>query len=62
MGKLQIDLEATATDLAELEPMILVPLIDKIDGTSRFACICGRQNGLGSGGDCGCGSVNGGGN
>lgn len=63
MGKLETyNLEPTGLDPSELEPMILVPLIDKIDETSLLGCLCGADNGLGSGGTCGCGRLNGGGN
>lgn len=62
MGKLQNAFEPTISDSGELEPMILVPLIDKIDETSLLACLCGEENGQGAGGTCKCGSVNGGGN
>jgi hypothetical protein len=62
MGKLQTNLEPNIPDSGELEPMILVPLIDKIDESSLMACLCGADNGLGSGGACECGRLNGGGN
>lgn len=63
MGKAQTyNLDPNASDALELEPMILVPLIDKIDETSLFGCTCGLDNGQGSGGECGCGRANGGGN
>ena len=63
MGKVQTyNLDPTASVSEELEPMILVPLIDMLNETSLLACLCGEQNGEGSGGACKCGSVNGGGN
>jgi hypothetical protein len=61
MGKLQPELEPTASESVELEPMILVPLVDKMDEAYSPGCSCGARNGIGSGGSCRCGSLNGGG-
>lgn len=56
------NLDPTASDpaMVELNPMILVPLLDTHE-TSLLGCSCGRINGQGSGGSCLCGSENGGG-
>jgi hypothetical protein len=47
-------------NLMNVEPMVLVPLLDP-NLNSSYGCGCGVNNGCGSGGDCLCGGVNGGG-
>jgi hypothetical protein len=65
MNKLpSYNLDPTAGSSADVEVPLtfLVPLLDRDFETSLLGCSCGKINGEGSGGDCQCGSGNGGGN
>lgn len=54
-----LDPTASAHVEVDLDPMILVPLLDQVQETSLLACGCGRTDGCGAGGACLCGSENG---
>jgi len=43
----------------QLEPMILVPLMDHNPPGFQANCSCGSENGCGAGGSCLCGSASG---